>query len=573
MIGLPIDDAPVKRKYGALGATALIVLVVVFGTNLFNFLKLWAVPVSTDSICPIYEIRRPLLFYKDNSTVLRILQDETYRKASIDKMSKAIQVDTQIFDNQPDVADSPELWAKFQGFHDYLEATFPTVYAKLDVAKVNTYGLVFHWKGSDASLKPLMLTAHQDVVPVQKGTLDAWTYPPFEGHCDGENIFGRGAMDCKNVLVAIMETLELLIAQDYKPKRGLIAAFGFDEEASGYRGARPIGKYLEETFGADSVYAIVDEGMGLTVDPTTGMIVAQPATGEKGYVDIEVKLTTPGGHSSVPPDHTSIGIMGELSYIIEKDPYSPIFTSANPIFHYMQCMAVHGGSAMPRTLRQSILRAGYDKLANSYVVKVLTSNLATKYFVQTSQAMDIVKGGEKANSLPENVRMVVNHRVAIETSVSEVEDHFAQRVFEVAKRHGLGVEAFGKTLANATAKGSFVVSVLGESLKTAPVTPVGDNVWRNLAGVTRHIYEDFVFTNLTQPIVVSPAIMSGNTDTRHYWNLTKNIYRYSPVFGKDLIRESHVHSVDERISVANHLQLTAFFYEFVQTVDTKSADN
>lgn len=562
MIGLPLDDRPaVQKKWAALGLTGLVFLVVLFGTNLFNLLKIYAVPANTDQICPIYDIKQS----HDNSTVIRILKDEVYRNGSIQKWSDAIKVDTLIFDNQPDVDEDPEVWANFQKFHAYLEKTFPTVYEKMEVSTVNTYGLVFYWKGSDPSLKPLMLTAHQDVVPVQKETLLEWTYPPFEGHCDGTYVYGRGSSDCKNVLVAIMETLELLVAEGFEPKRGLLAAFGFDEEDSGPLGAGNIAKYLETKFGVDSLHAIVDEGMGLTVDATTGRIVAMPGTGEKGYADILVELTTPGGHSSVPPDHTSIGIIGELAYVIEKDPFLAIFTPANPTFHLMQCLAVHAEN-MPVVLRKSILRAGFDKLANSYVVKVLTENLATKYLVQTSQSMDIIVGGEKANALPENVKLLTNHRVAIESTVGEIEHRFTQRVLEVAKRHDLGVEAFGQTILNATAKGKFVVSTQGKT-DTAPVTPVGNSVWKNLAGVTRYIYEDFVFTNMTEPIIVSPAIMTGNTDTRHYWNLTGNIYRYSPLFSKDLMKESHIHSVDERMSVANHLQLTAFFYEFVKVSD------
>ena len=88
-----------------------------------------------------------------------------------------------------------------------------------------------------------------------------------------------------------METLELLLAR-VPTKRSILAAFGFDEEASGYHGAAHIGKYLEETFGQDSVYALIDEGAGLTVQELTNTIVALPGTAEKGYVDIQVELTT-----------------------------------------------------------------------------------------------------------------------------------------------------------------------------------------------------------------------------------------------------------------------------------------
>lgn len=58
---------------------------------------------------------------------------------------------------------------------------------------VNTFGLVYTLEGTDAGLKPLMLTAHQDVVPVADAS--TWKYPPFSAHFDGRWLWGRGASD------------------------------------------------------------------------------------------------------------------------------------------------------------------------------------------------------------------------------------------------------------------------------------------------------------------------------------------------------------------------------------------
>lgn len=564
MIGLPTDDKPQRKKVAALTLTGIIFLIVLFGTNLFGYLRILLTPTNVKGVCQLADIRRPKSFEKDNSTVLKILHNEDFKLASVDRLSRAIQVDTQIFDSPPPVDENPEYWEKFKAFHAYLKETFPLVHANLELVKVNTYGLVYYWKGSDKSLKPVMLTAHQDVVPVQKDTLDKWTYPPFEGHFDGTFVYGRGASDCKNILVGIMETLELLLEQDFSPKRGIVAAFGFDEEASGYRGALELGKYLLERFGADGIYAIIDEGSTLMQDAITGRVVAAVGTGEKGYIDVNVGLSTPGGHSSVPPEHTSIGIMGELAYIIEKDPYEAIFTDKNPIFGYMQCLAVHAGDKMPTAFRKSILRAGYDKLANSKVVEAITRSPVTKYLITTSQAEDIVRGGEKNNALPESVHMIVNHRVSIETEVQTVMDHFVDRVVKVAKRHGLGVDAWGQEVVPAGDLGKFVIEIDGHSLEAAPVSPTKGESWDLLSGITRHIYEDLVFPENKEPVIIAPAIMTGNTDTRHYWNLTENIYRYSPVFYKDVMKETHVHSVDEKLDIANHLRVVAYFYEYLQ---------
>lgn len=524
--------------------------------------------------CPVFDPLAPPSFHADNSTVLKILSDDKYRSWSVSNLAGAVQIDTQITDNQPEVDDSPETWVQFQKFHTYLEKTFPQVHAKLEKITVNTYGLVFYWEGSDSSLKPLMLTAHQDVVPVQKNTLDDWTYPPFEGHYDGKYLYGRGASDCKNSLIAVLEAVELLVKHGYSPRRGVVLAFGFDEEASGVIGARHLSEFLEEKFGKDGIYAVIDEGPGVVSDPMTGQLVAGPATGEKGYVDIQVDLYMPGGHSSVPLDFGAVAIVGELSYNIEQDPYAPTLVPENPVLPYLQCVALNSGDKLSKSLKKTILRAGFDKVANLELVKLLGQNKLTKYLVQTSQAIDLVRGGEKNNALPEDVTLVVNHRVAVGQSVEFVKAHFASRVKTLGEKHDLNVVAYGQPLYTVESpKGTFEITLFSNSsLEYAPVSPSNDTVWEYLAGTTRHVFENLVLKNSTDyPLITTPSIMTANTDTRYYWGLTRNIYRYSPMIINS--SENNIHSVDEKIEFDGHLQLTAFYYEYIQNVDSAAADN
>jgi Gly-Xaa carboxypeptidase len=122
--------------------------------------------------------------------------------------------------------------------------------------------LVYIWKGSDDSLKPLLLMAHQDVVPVDPTTVDQWAYPPYSGHYDGEQIWGRGSSDDKSGLVGIMITIETLLEKDFKPTRSIVLSFGFDEEASGVYGAQENAKALLAMYGEDAFALIVDEGGG-----------------------------------------------------------------------------------------------------------------------------------------------------------------------------------------------------------------------------------------------------------------------------------------------------------------------
>ena len=99
---------------------------------------------------------------------------------------------------------------------------------------VHDWALVYEWPGSDSSLKPILLTAHQDVVPVLPASLPQWDHPPYSGYYDGQDIWGRGSSDTKSSLIAIMAAIEhLLETTDFKPTRTIILGFGSDEERGG----------------------------------------------------------------------------------------------------------------------------------------------------------------------------------------------------------------------------------------------------------------------------------------------------------------------------------------------------
>lgn len=517
--------------------------------------------------CEILPKLVPQTYAENNETVSSILHDPEFRKASAKKLSSAVQVPTEVYDGMPPVEEAPEFWSRMGKFHDYLLTTFPSVHSKLDVAKVNTYGLVYTWKGSDESLKPIMLTAHMDVVPVQNETISRWAYPPFEGHYDGKLMFGRGVVDCKNLLVGLMESVELLLKEDFQPKRTILLAFGFDEESSGTHGASSIGKYLEDKYGPDSLYLILDEGGGQLEKHDATTYIASPNTSEKGYMDMVVELTTPGGHSSVPPDHTSIGMMSELVRNIESDPFESILSSRNPTLQYLECLAEHSDS-MDSDLKTNILKAAVDKAANSKVIKYIETSRLMKYLIRTSQSVDIVNGGAKANALPEHVSVLVNHRISVESSIEETAERFVGRVSKIANKYNVGlVDHLGKELLASTANGHFNLSILTSS-EPAPISSTESDVWKLYSGVLRHLYEDLVFQgSLAKPVIIAPSVPTGNTDTRHYLNLTNNIYRSMPGYSTMSMMESGLHSVNEKIEFDFHLHIIAFYYQYMHVLD------
>src|SRR2546429_2629380 len=90
---------------------------------------------------------------------------------------------------------------EFDGLHRYLRDSFPKLHAALKLEKVNGYGLLYKWTGSDPGLAAVVLLAHQDVVPIEPGTEGRWTGPPFAGRVAGGDVWGGGALDGKTKLV------------------------------------------------------------------------------------------------------------------------------------------------------------------------------------------------------------------------------------------------------------------------------------------------------------------------------------------------------------------------------------
>ena len=154
--------------------------------------------------------------------------------------------------------------------------------------KVADASLVFKWEGTDPTLDGIAMLAHQDVVPITAGTEQDWEHEPFSGYNDGEFIWGRGAMDMKNHLIAVMECMEELINEGYQPKRSIYICLGHNEEvvAAPDNGAKQIAAYLKEQ--GVHLEAVLDEG-GAILPVKLGKLLDINLTGvgiaEKGSVN------------------------------------------------------------------------------------------------------------------------------------------------------------------------------------------------------------------------------------------------------------------------------------------------
>lgn len=488
----------------------------------------------------------------------RFLDSPKFVNETVARLSGAIQIPTESFDDYGKVGED-DRWDKLFALSEYLARTFPRVHAHLKLERVNTHGLLYTWQGTDESLKPTVLMAHQDTVPVAPTTIDSWTHPPFSGAYDGRFVWGRGAMDCKNSLIGILESVELLLDAGFEPKRTVVLSFGFDEEISGRRGAGHLAPVLIDRYGKDGAAILIDEGAGY--DSQWGQNFALPGTAEKGLIDVEIVVRTPGGHSSIPPPHTGIGILAELITKIEASPYDPELKAGNPYLGKLQCGAAHAPE-FPSNLRKllprddaNICRRKQDKLAK----EAAKAGPQVKYLFTTSVATDIVGGGVKINALPERVTVVVDHRVNVGDSTAAVKEHIAEAVRPVAEKYNLTLHAFSD---EAETPSSITLKQFGDALEPAPVTPTsvdGVTPYGILSGTTRALYGE--------EIVVSPGIMTGNTDTRYYWDLTRHIFRFLPGYDPESDEWAGIHTVDEKTSVKGHINLVKWYTNFLRNID------
>ncbi|KAK1763425.1 carboxypeptidase S [Phialemonium atrogriseum] len=490
------------------------------------------------------------------------ISTDDFRNATVKRLSGAVRVKSESFDDLGAIGEDSR-WDVMYDFSAYLKTTFPLIHEKLRVEKVNTHGLLYTWEGSDDSLKPTLLMAHQDTVPVPPQTIPAWTYPPWSGKYDGKYIWGRGAADCKDQLIAVMEAVELLLEAKFEPKRTILLSFGFDEECSGRQGGGHLAPFIRKRYGDDGIAVIVDEGA--TFEKAWGTVFAKPGMAEKGKTDVHITVRMPGGHSSIPPDHTGIGVLSEIITLIEAEQYRTRLVDENPYYAQLKCGAEHSPD-FPRKLKKLLSRR--TRASSHRVCKAKPDRLAleaakqgpdVKYLMQTSQAVDVISGGAKVNAIPERATVTVNHRINIGETPSTVWDRLTELVRPVAKRHNLTLHAF-----DGADEEPLSISLVASNttLDTAPVTPADATPFEVVAGTTRALYG--------RETVVTPGIMTGNTDTRYYWDLTRHIFRFGPGFDPESdssMGGGNIHTVDERASVAGHINSVRWFTLFVRNMD------
>lgn len=435
-------------------------------------------------------------------------------QSCIGNLQKAIRFKTISYD-QANLIDS----AAFLDFHTFLAQAYPLTFSKLKLEKVNDLSLILHWQGKNKALQPIILMAHQDVVPVEEATRKNWHADPFSGALKDDFIYGRGTIDDKGSLIAILESVELLIKDNFIPENDIYFVFGHDEEVTGKRGAKVIAALFKQRGIKPAL--VLDEGGIITNYKVPGL--SQPAAvvgiAEKGYVSIDLKARIAGGHSSMPEKQTAIDELAkaivklkENQFPLELGPVTNLFMDyVGPEMPFVNKMAMAN-----RWLFSSIIKSNYEKTA------------AGSATLRTTTATTIFNAGLKENLIPGEASATINFRTLPGVDTLAVINHIKKVInnpkIEISLRQG--------------------------SSATAQIANINDKTFDYLQKTISAFQEE---------IIVTPYLVLGATDSRFFGDLTTQVFRFTPFTDPE-----GFHGVNERIKVTEFKKGIMFYYNFIK---------
>ncbi len=435
---------------------------------------------------------------------------------AVQRFAKAITYQTISFDDPTKL--DPEA---FLGLHQHIQESFPVLHQQAEHYTISDYSLVYHVKGSDPSLKPVLYMGHMDVVPVDPGTRDQWLQAPFSGAIVNDVVWGRGTIDDKVTVLALLEAMETLLKNGLKPKRSIYFAFGHDEEIGGEQGAAKIAEHFKDQ--GLSFEFVLDEGGAITDGIMKGMSqpVAIIGVAEKGFVNLRLTVPSEGGHSSQPPEQTAVGILAQAIVRVENSPFETDLSHSFKTFSHVAHYA-------PLSMRVPMANLW---LLSPLVEQAMLKTPSSAAGIRSTIAPTMLSGSSKSNILPTQASAVVNVRILPGDTVASVKQHF----IDVINDPRVEVETFMEN----------------EPSQVSPIDSLG---YRQIERNIRRMDDN---------ILVAPYLVLGGTDSKHFYGLSENVYRFMMV---ELNPESlkRFHGVNEQLAVKDYINAVNFFYAMLQ---------
>ena len=439
-------------------------------------------------------------------------------------LAKALSIRTISHEN-PEDFDS----AAFYQFREFVKNTYPLADSLLEVTYINKFSMIYQWQGSDPSLKPVILMGHLDVVPVAAENLKKWSVDPFAGTIKDGIIWGRGAIDDKISVIGNLEAVELLLQEGYQPKRTIYLCYGHDEELGGLNGAVAIVKHLKDK-GIEAEF-VLDEGFAITqgLIPGTDKDVALIGTAEKGFVTLNLSVAIEGGHSSMPKEETAIDVLSKAVARLKDNPFPAEITQ--PVQDFM----THIGPEMPFMQKMAFANPSIFK---PMIISSLEKKASGNALVRTTTAPTIIQGGIKENVIPYEAHASVNFRILPGTSIADVRDYVINTIAD--DRIEVKEGTFNSEAPESSSVDSFGYHTIHTTIK-----------------------------QLFPQAVVTPNLVIGATDSRYYYPLSSNVYRFTPFY---LNNENITtfHGINERIPVEDFENAIRFYVQLIRNTSDVS---
>jgi carboxypeptidase PM20D1 len=244
---------------------------------------------------------------------------------------------------------------------------------------------------------------------------------------------------------------------------------------------------------------------------------------EKGYVSLRLTAHGAGGHSSMPPQHTAAGRIGDAVARLER-AQMPASLSHNQDF-LQRIMAF-----LPFSQR---LLLSNSWLFEPLLLSQMEQQPALNASVRTTTAVTMLSASPKENVLPIAASAVINFRIMPGETVADVLAHTA----------------------GAIADDSIDISATGSGLEPSPVAPIDGAAYALLQQTARQSWPD-------SSLLVAPRLVLATTDTRHYHELSDQVFRFLPAaLGYADIRG--IHGSNERISLDNLNMMLRFYRQLI----------
>lgn len=433
---------------------------------------------------------------------------------ALDRFSGAIAIPTESIEG----GGNDEVLSRFQ---HYLRESYPSVFSSLDVEILSPRGMILSLRGSDSSLPPVLLLAHYDVVPADGA---GWTHPPYGAVVADGYLWGRGTIDSKNTVIGILEALNTLVTQGTQPRQTVYVALHGDEELAGLEGARVSARWFEER-GIEFDW-LLDEGSVISKGMLPGVDrpIALIGTAEKGYVDISLAASIESGHAAFPSPVSATSVLSRACRRIARNTTRYRLTDTVAGFFRAVAPHMHG-------LTRALLAR--PRIFVPLMRPILTRRPTINALLRTTRALTILKAGEKENVVPNRAEAIYNLRVLPGETVASAHQNMISTIDDPR----VEVKRFRPEGAREPSRESSTESAGYHAVERA---------------IARCLPE----------AVVAPFLAIVNTDSVHFKNLARDVYRFVPMILDDE-EVSRIHGVDERISLKNFALAIRFFTELL----------